>query len=713
MVIIAKSSYHDNDSVSEKKPLMIGCSGGGGHIAAIQGVRLYLENKFKNNINIPDHNPISFKEKSLSSLRDQIAAGINVMYARVIGRPIRAVISLSNIPILPNKESLEKEMASLSTNNSIQRKYIDMLLDVYPAGYESAAIWNVLQRDEKTKELKKLIQLQHISEEANYHAVYDYYLDLLKSAAQKHEPFTEIISTQAMALTALCDVVKAYNSWGASQEIKPPAICIHQYMTDLPTRGAVHFFNPLSTLNTEQQYQMKLYGVGIEREIIHHFFPGGQNFSGIFDIPATANPMVREGFKNPELDNSESFEKEVTLNLSDGESYIIKPDEQIASIMLGSQASNDSYEYIERLLKNGMDKVFVFGGKTNPKLQEKIKDLLERNPEYKGCILPLSNQSDEHIAPLMTRSNVLVIRGGGLSVMEQLAMRHNPQQSVLIHHANSPQKILSSGISWEDENVDALIKSLKSKGVHSVKTSPERAYRDLGEARLITVVKKYEKAMDPKDALQYIQSLSDDSLNLVLKELTVSEKLSTPALPEKLIHYFYECEKEAEAYVRRIDDKLTEIIEHISSTMNDKCSNSRFADNCYPGLGAVVQAKKEFVELKAILSINPEENNSSANQRLIQFKGKYEGCIDKISLPNNNVMKRLLKKIYYILANYFSYFEGKLTPEQEIKKIVSQRYETQDKFLFFQSNYSGKAQKEEENTIKPEKGSTLKSGLRQ
>ncbi len=125
-----------------------------------------------------------------------------------------------------------------------------------------------------------------------------------------------------------------------------------------------------------------------------------------------------------------------------------------------------------------MDKVFVFGGK-NPDILKEIQKLEIQFPQYKGRIVPLGMQDDIHIAPLMTRSNVVVTRGGGLSVMEQLAMNHMPGQVVFIHHKDLPQGSpenaeLTSGISWEDANVEALIDKMVDVGVTAEKTSPAR-----------------------------------------------------------------------------------------------------------------------------------------------------------------------------------------------------------------------------------------------
>lgn len=76
-----------------------------------------------------------------------------------------------------------------------------------------------------------------MSDTFNYQIVYDYFMKKLQDAELMGAPYTEIISTQAMALPALCNVVNDYNANRPAEN----HIVINQYLTDLPTLGAVHF----------------------------------------------------------------------------------------------------------------------------------------------------------------------------------------------------------------------------------------------------------------------------------------------------------------------------------------------------------------------------------------------------------------------------------------------------------------------------------------
>lgn len=358
-------------------------------------------------------------------------------------------------------------------------------------------------------------------------------LDDFKKAAQEGKPYTEIISTQAMGLPALCDAVIEYNQWSRVQHPAFTPLVIHQYFTDLPTHGAVHFFNPLSRLSKKQQQQMHLYGLGMSEDVIRTFFPKGEDFGGIYDIPPKDNPMVRPGFTDPDLDYSKFFHKSCKFYLLDSDNekqdYRITADEQIATILLGSQASNDTVKYIETLLKNGYQKIFVLGGHL---FEKEIQEIESRYPQLPNRIVRVSsNQTDTTLTPLLTRSNIIIQRGGGVSVMEAMAMPHNPEQAILIHHTDAhadeiKEKELTSGISWEDCNVDRLVTALSQKGLRTKKTSPELAKSEIPRARLSAALVLLDKSFKTKLAAIQSKSFSHNSSlkRQLMKEASALQK---------------------------------------------------------------------------------------------------------------------------------------------------------------------------------------------
>jgi hypothetical protein len=436
--------------------LAIGCSGGGGHNTAILAfIRAFPE--FCSTAYAPAE--YSKKPNSFTGLSIFAGTKVNNFF------DMNAILTTLGLPSLPNHIELTEAIQQL--HNSNPRYYIDMMLDVFATGFENAAIWNTLQRQDQKDALKKLIDLQPKSDATNYQTVYDYFVSLLTRAHQECIPYTDIISTQAQALPALCDAVLEYN-----KRFKPN-VMIHQYLTDLPTKGATHFFNPLTRLTAAQQQCMKLYAVGMTEEIMNHFFPDAVYFHSVYTIDPQNNPMVRPGFFANENDNSQNFHIPVHLHLKNHSTITIEANEKIASIMLGSQAGEDTVRYITNLLYNSIDKVFVFGG-SNAALREKVATLLNTCNElgFAERIVLLEPQDDSFISGLMSRSNIVITRAGGLSVMEQMAMKHNPEQIIFIHHADSNDLELLSGISWEDYNADGLIEELTKQDLRVIKTCP-------------------------------------------------------------------------------------------------------------------------------------------------------------------------------------------------------------------------------------------------
>jgi hypothetical protein len=486
---------------AKHRPLMIGCSGGGGHNTAIAGI--YKDKSQNADYEFIDHNPASYDEMcekhAEHKARLDIAMGLSLLHERMFSGLFRWIGDrILGLPVIPKRELLSGEIDTLKQANqpSKPRKYVDMLLDIYPAGYESAAIWNLLQRADETKMLKRLVSLQRFSDRSNYEVVKASILKMLTEAHQNDKPYTEIISSQAMSLPALCDAVREYNE-GLGKE---NPIIIHQYLTDLPTKGAVHYFNALNLLTKEQQQVMALYGRGLTEDVVQKFL-AHNHFNKTEDIPADNNPMIRQGFKEKEKSLHEKWDKDCTVsyykddNQEEKEQRAIAANDKVASIMLGSQASSDTVKYVKSLIDEDYDHIFVFLG-NKPEISKGIDELiaqypLDRQEEIKNKIIRLAKQSDYEMMPIMTRSNTIFTRGGGLSCMEQMAMPHNPQQSILIHHADQKSKNPSSGISWEDENVNELTQFLTDINVHAKKTMPCRANEDIQEGWAYAYLKKF------------------------------------------------------------------------------------------------------------------------------------------------------------------------------------------------------------------------------
>ncbi len=374
-----------------------------------------------------------------------------------------------------------------------------------------------------------------------------------------------------------------------------PKIVIHQYMTDLPTEGAVHFLNPLANLSIEQQKQINLYAVDLQENFLQRFFFQGYHFTGVYNIPTDQNPMVRAGFKDPSLDNSNRFHLDAEITLKWHEENItkkrfaIKANESIAAIMLGSQAGNNTTEYIETLLESGFDKVFVFGN--NETITNKVAQIKTKYVDKE--IICLGNQGDKEIAALMTRSNLVIIRGGGLSVMEQLTMNHNPGQAILIHHTNAnTDKELTSGIPWEDGNVDRLIQVLNEKDIYAQKTSPEQAKRQIPEARLLTALKGLNPRQDHTELETFVTMMPKHAFKLFLNLLN-------------------------SAYIKKNSQKL-QLFLTVYTQMSRKPHVAHFRHKWLAVLKVALQEKENIFEEKVEKFYRPFRNESFFNAEYLR-----------------------------------------------------------------------------------------------
>lgn len=506
----------NNKSKQVRRPLLLASSGGGGHISSMMGIIDSLKADKNVKIQLTEHRAHLHRNKPFSWLRVGLNIQIFLSSIPLIGPLLGSVVKLFGYPHFPTWKDFHDEIdrleqSELDPNAQIpmgkKRPYVDMLLDFFPIGYESAALWNILLRTDKSSDLNMLVKNKEQSDKLFYQAVYDASLKMLIDAADKGLAYTEIISTQPLALNALCDAVLFYNQHyvpNKNLELKDPIpqIEILQYLTDLPSLDCNHFLDAISNLTPEQQQLMHVHAVNFTPGVVKSYFDDGMHFKGIHTISPKSNPMIRAGFKDKKLVQYTDPSKEVVLKIKDyhnnghdnwvlqaeKKEILIPANAKVASILLGSLASDATVSYVKHLLESEIhyDKIFIFGG-LNKSICKPIEDIINAYPENQRAaiserIVRIGFQSDEEIAPIMTRSDCVVTRGGGLSVMEQMALPLNPNKKFLFHHQDINNQKLTSGLAWEDGNVDKLIDYLTGKKVFAQKTSPNLARRTLNES---------------------------------------------------------------------------------------------------------------------------------------------------------------------------------------------------------------------------------------
>jgi effector protein SdbA len=522
-----------------KNPLILASSGGTGHITAAMGIIDDMQQS-EQDVHIPLHQAHRYEEKNRSKLGLLIQLGVYLMSIQYIGKAIKYITNQAGYPSMPRHDEFWQEINKLNqaetdsnsekqaSNERLgrQRPYTDILLDICPAGYESIALYNTHHRNDQTKDLQLILKHQASSDRRYYQAVYAHILKMLKRALDKGEPYSEVISTQILSLNAICDAVACYNKYWLPKANKKhdtayPPIEIHQYLTDLAAPDAKHFLYPLMRLTPIQQQQFHIHAVNMSPGVKFAYLNNGRGFKGIHDICPEKNPMVRAGFKNEALvaytDTTQNHCVEIKTYPPaphDWKTIHIDANEKVASVMLGSQAATATVDYVRALLKTGYDKIFVFGG-LSPNIYPILDQIINEYPEERRAVIQqriirLGNQSDKAIGPIMSRSDCVVIRGGGLCIMEQMALPlpTNKKKIFLLHHTDAKGKQpLSTGIQWEDGNTENFIQYMKKQGIYARKSSPKRACKDLRDAHYYL-----DKAGEIKVSVESISASNANSI---------------------------------------------------------------------------------------------------------------------------------------------------------------------------------------------------------
>ena len=448
-----------NMDLTIEKPLCLTCSGGGGHRSAMNGlIEQLLLNKNSNNVIIKRYKTGMQKPSSslYALMLHLIIWALSNDFLNKMLHNILIKLSIEGLPpYVDFKQELDRLYESEKDSQIQSRPYIDLLLDLYPAGYEFVAIFNTLQRGDYLKNLNTIVNAQPRSDKMNYRVIYRKILKILSEEAKNGQPFTEIISTQPQSLAAICDAVEKYNQ------------------THQPIIGAKNFSLALDNLTKEQKHNMQIYAVCENLKDLKKYLQNYQDYNSINMFSVHENPMVRHAFKNPELANLYSEQQDcfIKIHTPHGMQEIkIAKNTKIASIMLGSLAGNASLEYAKYLLSTEQyAQIFIFRA-DNTTLNHELLELSK-------TIICLDHQTASTLAAIMVRSNCVILRGGGLSLMENMALPIIKNKIFLFHHPaqgneNKDSDSLSTGLSWEDTNINAMIKHIRKHGAFAYKVTP-------------------------------------------------------------------------------------------------------------------------------------------------------------------------------------------------------------------------------------------------
>jgi hypothetical protein len=456
-----------------RRPLLLATSGGSGCVSAIEAVATTLRAQ---GVDLPTHKPALRKDKTADGLAKAINMASNVMNAP----GVKSLATAVNIPVIPNMESLEEEMAAIEAGQKKERIYIDFLLDVIESGYVLASLVNLNAKRADTNQSRNMVAQQINFERLQFEKVKAYFLEKLREAKKNDTPYTEIITTQMISMDAICAAVIEYNKSVPEDE----SVQVHQYLSDVFTSKAQHYVKSLNRLDQSARSILHLHGMNIAKtadELLKTNIKG--KFSSIEEIDYLNNPMVRQGFKEEGLAQYKIGASE-TQNIpvqdeqgNDTTRRAIQPEEKVAAIMLSSVGGESTVNYASLLSqlytdsKPDYDKIFVFCGR-NKKLKEQLeqeKNRAKGREKFLGIekpceIIILGNQDAEHVANIFTRSDLTVMRGG-VVLMEQMALglNHHPEQRYFFPHVKDNKNNLTTGLSWEDGSIDYFIDHLREK----------------------------------------------------------------------------------------------------------------------------------------------------------------------------------------------------------------------------------------------------------
>lgn len=392
----------------------------------------------------------------------------------------------------------------------VQVKVKDVMSDFLGGrGEQIKKQWRTAQKEGKIYQLKLMVKLQRLGDLFFHRPIKK---ALLKSLHDYEREFgcppEYIINDQVSGLPAIFSALSEYNSELQKRGLKEVRCELH--MTDLPEK-ADHFFNPIRRLSNKHKKLITLFSPavkGMNKEQSSAFL---QKKTGLHCEQIT---VLQDGqlpvdalYKDPKLKNISEFtfndlerhgrQKYMQLlpNIAPyynpaKQTYRVDPQDHVSAMMLGSQPTELDIEkaikQMVALAHRASDKskryhFFAFCGEDevgNPHtlFKRMCAKLRQMDVPPNLCVVPLPFQKPENIAKIRARSNVRIIRSGGISCFEDKELQktlgsnnsktyiwsENPQSELSLryrhrHGGREPQKQLLKHIPlWERGNAKGM-----------------------------------------------------------------------------------------------------------------------------------------------------------------------------------------------------------------------------------------------------------------
>ncbi len=304
-----------------------------------------------------------------------------------------------------------------------------------------------------------------------------------------------IIDTQNLAMAPIVKAARLI------QFLTGREIYYEKVITDLPTKKATHFFNPIKRLTkkdrafitlittkpllakgeNEKEFWKKTCRLPLSRIKYDDLplrstfkqyltFEKGKPLSLDFQIGKSEETLLMlraaaKGCINPQIEEN-SFK------------IVIPPEAKVSILMLGSNPHEEAIlDYtklfidltLQRKLSQRKDLLFIFCNETPDRKHSLMKRIISLIESYENfpkslTIIPLAFQNDSVVAPLFHRSDATFTRSGGITSMEILTACKG---HVWIHRGTGPKflpriflniKTIKEGMPpWERGNADYLI----------------------------------------------------------------------------------------------------------------------------------------------------------------------------------------------------------------------------------------------------------------
>jgi len=442
-------------------PLIIASSGGNGHISAALSLIQQLSQQQKT----LKHHYISKPKNKKLSIETLIWGGLYFFNIPLIKKLSR----LEKKYYIPSPFQLKKEKMLLlkQQEEHHQRPYIDYLLDLLPNGYLYTAIFNLLQSQGHGKSLNTVSKGQVFLDRFYKKPISQQLQKLLEQAIIDGNPFDSIISTQALGLPAICHAVNVYNQKIPQLEKKHQKnllpIQIHQFITDIPKASALHYLKPLQSIKAQEKNYLSIHLLKLDEQSIF----AEQNLAKHFYFYAPEqNPMIRT-----ELRKKNYFHDFWGFNILwiNHKMIACQPKEKIAVLMLSSAQGQTTLDYLKALIQKNIEHIAIVG-KTCRRIQKQIHELQQQSPSK---IYLLGHLNAKNLRKILNAAHLLIIKGGGLSLMELASFKLRPDCKILIHHPKINLGADSSqGLIWEDGNIQWFLEYCKNNQKNALLSNP-------------------------------------------------------------------------------------------------------------------------------------------------------------------------------------------------------------------------------------------------